>query len=108
MPFEKNKKGWLKGTIASGYTYLTSEKKKTYYSDTAREPQQYTLTVTVKHKAPPKTVKNKGASKFPEAGLSSSKKWGWKPVNKPFWPKLSCQRKLESQKKFAIKTKSWK
>ena len=42
MPFEKNKKGWLKGTIASGYTYLTSEKKKTYYSDTAREHQQYT------------------------------------------------------------------
>lgn len=36
MPFEKNKKGWLKGTIASGYTYLNSEKKKTYYSDTAR------------------------------------------------------------------------
>ena len=48
MPFEKNKKGWLKGTIASGYTYLTSEEKKTYYSDTAWEHQQYTLTVTAK------------------------------------------------------------
>ena len=107
MPFEKkSKKGRPKGTITTGYTYLTSEEKEAYHSDAVREHRQNTLAVTAKPKAPPKTVENKNTSKFPEAGPSSSGKRGQKPVNNnPFSPNTRCQRKLQSQKRICHKNK---
>ena len=77
MPFEKNsKKGQPKGTITTGYTYLTSEEKEAYYSDAVQEHRQNALAVIAKPNAPPKTVKNKNISKFPAAGPSSLGKQG--------------------------------
>ena len=107
MPFEKkSKRGQPKGTITTGYTYLTTEEKEAYHSDAVREHWQNTLAITAKPKAPPKTVKNKNTSKFPEAGLSSSGKLGWKPVNNnPFSPNTRHQRKLQSQKRICHKNK---
>ena len=88
MPFEKkSKKGRPKGIITTGYTYLTSEEKEAYRSDSVREHRQNTLAVTAKPKAPPKTVKSKNTSKF------------------SFSPNTRCQRKLQSQKRIHHKNK---
>ena len=76
MHFEKSKKGQPKGATTTGYTYLTSEEKQAYHSDALRDRWRNTLAVREKPKAPPKTVKNKSTSKFLEADLSSSGKWG--------------------------------